>query len=114
MAAQAPAADAAVDSALAALYVQDALAGRLEHGLAAASFKPAWVQRCFHVHCSAVWTCFIYACALGHMALTFGEPSASLDEGSGDWGVGVLIADVLISLRVERTGRKGSRWQSGD
>eukprot|EP00965_Chrysotila_dentata_P242694 6205000-Pleurochrysis_carterae.AAC.2 len=95
---------------LAALLVQDAIAGRLDNGMAAMKLRSQTARRCFALYTSQLWTYFIYICLCAQMLLGFEEPSASfVDNPSPDWKpwtiateasfLAVLLLDMALKMR---------------
>ena len=86
---------------LAALYVQDALAGHLDNGKAQTSLAPLWVQRCFAVQTSQSFESVLLFASLAHMQLAWWEPASSFNpEGEyADWpAIGAEVVIVLLFL----------------
>ena len=82
---------------LAALFVHDALDGRLSNGKAATSLKSKRVQRCFAIQTSTAFTSFVYACCGVQMLLVLIEPPASFGAARHGW--------------FDSCGIHGSTWQ---
>jgi len=56
----------------AALYVRDALDGRLDHGHAAMWYRPSYIRKLFVLYISTFWSCIVFGCCILHVLLFFG------------------------------------------
>jgi len=83
---------------LAALYVEDALAGRLENGKAQMSLAPVWVERCFQLQSSAAFEAVLLFTSLTHMQLAWFEPASSFDPKGEYKNWPAVPAEVVIVL----------------
>ncbi|CAM9152305.1 unnamed protein product, partial [Choristocarpus tenellus] len=95
---------------LAAFYVQDAFAGRLQHGMAQMSKKPWHIFAAFRVHTSDWWLYFVFTCNVLHSLLVFLEHQATNSHSGDVWlsnrslkalelaFVGVYAVEVLLKM----------------
>ncbi|CAM9446221.1 unnamed protein product, partial [Ectocarpus sp. 6 AP-2014] len=73
------------------LYVMDAFAGRLQHGMAAMSTKPWYIFMAFRLQISAYWMWTIIASSVAHSLLVFLEPRPGRPPEDGVLGPGTLL-----------------------
>ncbi|CAM9284097.1 unnamed protein product, partial [Ascophyllum nodosum] len=84
----------------AALYVMDAFAGRLKHGMAEISTKSPYVFTAFRVQISWVWMWTIIVCSVAHSLMVFLEPRPGRggEDGYLDPGTLRLIEATFIAV----------------
>ncbi|CAM9432396.1 unnamed protein product [Hapterophycus canaliculatus] len=92
------------------LYVMDAFAGRLQHGMAAMSTKPWYIFMAFRLQISSSWMWTILASSVLHSLLVFIEPAPGRPPEDGWLSPRTLfvIEVVFITIYALDVGLKAS------